>query len=647
MTERERKLVQLFGRKGKVLRNVNLPKENGDYHMGKIFIRKISITDIKADAIVNAANEKLQEGGGVCGAIFKMAGSKELTHVCSEIGGCKTGSAVITPGFKLSAKFIIHAVGPIWQDGEHGEPSLLYDVYKSSLELAKENDCHSIAFPLISAGIYGYPKRDAWHRAIRACFNFISNNPDYDIDITFAILDDSIIALGKEVLKKIEDEAKGIKENRALYNIGPLTKELDRKVEEFCKKYINLLKVLTTDKELKEWCKTYSIYKEPEEHKSLKEILYRDFMQHAYNEGIVVSNYGEIIDQSGLNKKNVSQPDEIWVKDLTKQQIIACIAYHFRMDHFDNGSLINHSIAEGYLYNLMLEYLGKCTSRTDSNAFLDNEVNITPKIIGFYHEYDDYGCFSNWYHAEFDYGRTHFLNTEQYMMFQKVLMFKKYDLADQILKSDNPEECKKIAGQKFPEFKSDIWEKTCKTIVKRGVKAKFVQNKDILDILLSTGNAILAECSSKDNKWGIGIDLSDSSKDVVADWKGSNLLGRILMEVRDEFREEMICLSGHISEFRNAHNMEPIPEWNMTAGELKRMPQYYDAIHAYSDTLNGYNEKKAFYDDFSLYQWEIAMATNMGGGLPVAGFYELKQDIYDTAYRLRILAKAKIVNYGN
>lgn len=261
---------------------------------------------------------------------------------------------------------------------------------------------------------------------------------------------------------------------------------------------------------------------------------------------------------------------------------------------------------------------------------------IEPIMIGFFHENEEYGCFSNWYPAEFDYAGKHFAHVEQFMMFHKVLMFRKYDLADQIMGTDDPAICKKIAGQKFPEFNSELWEKTCQTIVKRGVKAKFLQNDDILKILLNTGNALLAECSPYDKKWGIGIDINDPDRYVIAKWKGRNLLGRILMEVREELRQEILAAPNGRLEYVDALYRDPIREWGMTAGELKRIPQFYNAIHAYSDTLRNYHEREIFYNDFSLFDWEVAMQENMGGGLPVIGFYEMKQDVYDTAQRLKM-----------
>lgn len=166
-------------------------------------VKQIDITELDVDVIVNAANSQLLEGGGVCGAIFHKAGSMELAKACSKIGGCKTGDAVITPGFNLLAKYIIHAAGPVWQGGDNNEAELLYNAYKNSLFLAKENDCHSIAFPLISSGIYGYPKVQAWKTAIQACKDFLTDNPDYPIRIVFAVLSDESKKLGENTINSI------------------------------------------------------------------------------------------------------------------------------------------------------------------------------------------------------------------------------------------------------------------------------------------------------------------------------------------------------------------------------------------------------------------------------------------------------------
>jgi O-acetyl-ADP-ribose deacetylase (regulator of RNase III) len=156
--------------------------KGGDFVMALFFLEQ-DITKIKADAIVNAANTDLVNGGGVCGAIFKAAGTADLDEACSKLAPCSTGKAVITSGFKLS-KYIIHTPGPIWVDGKHHEKELLTNCYTNALQLAVAHECQSIAFPLISTGIYNYPKDEALRVAVDTIRGFLK---DHDLTVYLTI----------------------------------------------------------------------------------------------------------------------------------------------------------------------------------------------------------------------------------------------------------------------------------------------------------------------------------------------------------------------------------------------------------------------------------------------------------------------------
>lgn len=133
------------------------------------------ITKLEVDAIVNAANRSLLGGGGVDGAIHAAAGP-ELLEACRKIGGCATGEAVITPGFRLPARHVIHTVGPVWHGGKRGEAELLANCYRNSLRLAVEHRVRTIAFPAISTGVYGYPVEKAARIAVREVARFLQQD---------------------------------------------------------------------------------------------------------------------------------------------------------------------------------------------------------------------------------------------------------------------------------------------------------------------------------------------------------------------------------------------------------------------------------------------------------------------------------------
>ncbi|MEN6480153.1 MAG: O-acetyl-ADP-ribose deacetylase [Anaerolineales bacterium] len=141
----------------------------------RIRVWKGDITTLAVDAIVNAANSRLMPGGGVCGAIHAAAGP-ELLAECLQLGGCPTGEARLTRGYRLKAKYVIHAVGPIWHGGSQNEAQLLASCYRQSLELATAHDIQSIAFPSISTGIYGYPLERAARVAVQTIVNYLAEH---------------------------------------------------------------------------------------------------------------------------------------------------------------------------------------------------------------------------------------------------------------------------------------------------------------------------------------------------------------------------------------------------------------------------------------------------------------------------------------
>src|SRR5690242_17244865 len=159
------------------------------------------ITKLVVDAIVNAANSSLLGGGGVDGAIHRAAGPQLLAE-CRTLGGCKTGDAKITRGYNLPAKFVIHAVGPVYHDGKHGEPQLLASAYRRSLELALEHNLSSVAFPAISTGVYGYPREEAARIAFETMIDFLKTHGAPKL-VRMVLFDDSALAAHEKVLAEI------------------------------------------------------------------------------------------------------------------------------------------------------------------------------------------------------------------------------------------------------------------------------------------------------------------------------------------------------------------------------------------------------------------------------------------------------------
>lgn len=319
--------------------------------MSTIEIRRVGITKLPVDAIVNAANSELRFGGGVCGAIFSEAGINDLQKACNKIGYCDTGSAVITPGFNLKAKYIIHAVGPKWIDGRHKEPQLLYRCYRESLRLAIQNECRSIAFPLISSGIYGCPKDMAWRKALQACRDFICDSPDIDIDIIFSVLDGDTLNIGRTMLDSVISDI----------SIGGREEKRYRKQLDFCRRGYHFMRLISRNKSLKAFCK--NPYEEPPKNIDGFPEMLTIFVEDANKSGILLSDYGQVIENAKLNMAKVEEPDDAFLDSLNRRQVLACITWHFRRERFSEGSLIQNSIYCGHLLKLFSSFISKCNEK--------------------------------------------------------------------------------------------------------------------------------------------------------------------------------------------------------------------------------------------------------------------------------------------
>ena len=478
--------------------------------MSTIEIKKISITDLDTEIITNAANDGLWAGTGVCGAIFDAAGHDELKKACDAIGHCDTGSAVITPGFKLKAKYIVHAVGPVYNGGNHGEKELLAGAYRKSLELAKEYQCSSIGFPLISAGVFGYPLEDAWDTAIHTCKRFLQENPEYEIDIVFAVLDQNIFREGNRILHEIASE--------------------------YC----------IAKKE--DW----TTVEMPEEHDTF--ILYRHFTDHQmktlrnghipqemedkwfwYMEGNTLYAHrswtGFCIFVVELSD---SDDHKVTVNRYPEQYTCTSVEEDRQKlnDLLDGWTKPKYNFFNAWLTETM-NNLARAGKTTDTLRVGDREV----EAVYFHKPEEPYGFLSNWYPSVFTVDGIQYSSVEQYIMYQKCMIFNDQDSAQAVMDTDDVA-LQQAIGRNAKGYNDMVWAGARQALAMRGLYAKFTQNEDLKEKLLSTGAAWLVECARSDIFWACGISLQDEKRKDTSNWRGKNLLGFALMEVRKTIEAE-------------------------------------------------------------------------------------------------------------
>lgn len=235
-------------------------------------------------------------------------------------------------------------------------------------------------------------------------------------------------------------------------------------------------------------------------------------------------------------------------------------------------------------------------------------------IVCFDNDPGKFESFSNWFRAPFTYAGRTYSSIETYMMIQKVELFDEYGLAEKIAEADDAAEAKKIGRTPMAKFNPQLWSKAGYNVVKRGVRAKFQQYPEYAEVLINTGEDLIAECNAADPIWGIALALDDERRFDVSCWAGTNQLGRILMEVREELSS--------LSEYVDMTEAET-DKWNESPARLMRNPKYMGAVETYFCTLD--DKQQEIFLGLSDFTYDER--------LPKAGFAEMKQEILDISRR--------------
>ena len=255
-------------------------------------------------------------------------------------------------------------------------------------------------------------------------------------------------------------------------------------------------------------------------------------------------------------------------------------------------------------------------------------------FIFFYKEREPYGCFSNFYPAPFQYAGRSYSSSEQFMMAQKALAFWDMDAWQKILDARTPAEAKAL-GKTVQGYDDALWDRIRFQVVRRGVRAKFQQTAELRDVLMSTGDRILVEAAPRDKIWGVGMAADDPDIIDSSQWRGTNLLGQVLMQVRSDLR--VWAQSGSMAYVDALDQDFPVDDdgasvWGMQLSSLMRNPVCREIMAPFilcaTQLLSG-SGYDMLREDITLGGLLLSMRTNMGGGIPCCGFYEMFQDMYD------------------
>lgn len=252
---------------------------------------------------------------------------------------------------------------------------------------------------------------------------------------------------------------------------------------------------------------------------------------------------------------------------------------------------------------------------------------MNKEILFFYEPTGYYGCLSNWYKCNFEYAGIKYTSTEQYMMYQKAIIFHDSNIANKILVESDLDIIKKL-GRSVSNYDDAIWSSVRGQILRRGIRAKFIQNEDLLEILLGTRDNILAELAPYDKVWGVGLKDTDSNLFNMSKWPGQNLLGKTLMQVRDDIKRMMERSSNNIISYNNYRHMPYTDLWSTSIEELYKILDEKEFLDAYINIVDPVFKSKDF-NKQSFANIESDILNPWHGACPITTFWEFKQDFYE------------------